>query len=176
MARVRQWFATTNLGPGATHVPIGVLPTIHLLTWDLIQWTKESLQKGQTKIEESQGNLAQIVTTNNSNELTLGAWCGFTTDSTNTREIPDTDLGIWITAISRSSKKKNTTAICKNCNSIFYRPKRATNPTCSLCNSAFYSALMRALTGDPDAYVAGHYYTNPKTGRVIYAPTTSIIE
>jgi Zinc knuckle len=137
---------------------------------------KRITAKSQTKNEESQGNLAQIVTTNNSNELTLGAWCGFTTDSTNTPETPDTDLGTWITAVSRSSKKRNTSATCINCNSIFYRPKRATNPTCCLCNSALYSALMAALTGDPDAYVGGYYYTNPKTGRVIYAPTTSLME
>ena len=91
---------------------------------------KDKTSKSPEKSEEHQGNLAEIVMeNNNSNELVLGAWCGFTTESTNTMAIPmcsstpeatdtltipDSTPDTLMPVLSCLSKENNTTDILHN--------------------------------------------------------------
>ena len=124
---------------------------------------------GQPKNEESEGNLAEIVTNDSSNELTLGNWCRFTTDPTNMSKTPDTNLGTWITAVSRSFKKKRPTLpAITAAHSFTDHYWQAT--LLVIGATALYSVIIESLAGSTNAHAGGYYYTNPKTGRVSLVP------
>lgn len=85
---------------------------------------------------EQQGQLAEVTPDSEvSTNLSLGAWCGITTESTNdpTTSFSDATLGSWITNVSRSSKKKQNCTTCEVCQAIFYCPRSRAQTKCHWC-------------------------------------------
>ena len=135
--------------------------------------TKKEPPNSQHKQDNNQGNLAETVNEDdNRSQLMMGAWCGFTTESTSTTPAPDSTLGTWITVVSRSSKNKNknTAATCTTCKSLFYRPLPITNSTCHWCDLDTKTVQTPHDIGNTNN--RGSHYTNPSTRKSTWVPTT----
>jgi hypothetical protein len=102
--------------------------------------------------------------------LVMGAWCGFTTETTNDSDttIPDTELGTWITTLSRSAKKKKHVGICSTCKSIYHRPPPDTGTRCAWCIAEWDKAALSILQNVADANAGGNWNTDTTTGEVFW--------
>jgi hypothetical protein len=132
--RVRQVFKMEKHGCGVIPANIGTTHGHSTHKGPNASNAKNKASKSPEKKEESQGNLAEIVMDDfDSNKLVMGAWCGFTTEFTNTIFMPvlgptpkftdtttglDATLGGWMMVVSHSSKKKSNATTCNTYHSL----------------------------------------------------------
>jgi Zinc knuckle len=128
------------------------------------------------KKKENQGNLAEIVLDCDTNNLVMGAWCGFTNEFTNTTFIPtlsptpecadtatkmNATLNGWMTVVSHLSKKKNNATRCGTCHSLSLHTLSTIDSTCHWCNP---ETITTQILHDMDNFTyEDRYYTNPGT-------------
>ena len=134
--------------------------------------TKNTAPKDNDKSEDNQGNLAELVEENtNPCDLEIGAWCGYTTEPTDTTNSEDFNLGTWIPAISRNSKKKKNTLICSVCQSLYIISPETNYPTCHWCNPN--TIAIQIVHDIADKLNGGSYHTDPTTGKGIWVPAAN---
>ena len=133
--------------------------------------TKTSTPKNDTK-SENLCILAELVAENtNPCNLEISAWCGYTTEPTNTTTTQDFNLGTWIPVISCNSKKKKHTSTWNICQSLFLLTPQENYSICHRCTPD--TIAIQILNNISYKYNSGSYYTDPVTGEGIWILDTN---